>query len=115
MDYIYGYPKYIEDFCKEFNRYEITSGPFIEYIEQQIGEIEKCIEQISQDNFWKSISIILGIDAKLCLVLELLEICDFSDEEMIRIISNDYKSYFKELSGYNLREKTKPSLFFNIL
>lgn len=73
------------------------------------------IESISDETFWQVFPEILGIDAKVTLVIELLNYKEFSDEEIIRIAENDYATYFKELCGYNLKIETKHSIVFNIL
>lgn len=106
---------YIKNFFKNSAKLKIEADRLNGYINNLIDELEKLIEQISKDNFWEYLPKIIGIDAKLCLVNELIELDDFSDEEIIRLIENDYKTYFKELSGHTLTEETKPSLFFNVL
>lgn len=57
---------------------------------------------------------ILGLDAKLNLVSELSRFDDFSADEIIRITENDYKTYFKELCGYDLSIEKKNSIIFNV-
>jgi len=44
----------------------------------------------------------------------LCKIQEFSSNEIIRITENDYRTYFKELCGYNLSMKTENSMIFNI-
>lgn len=56
----------------------------------------------------------LGIDAKLTLLIELVSFENFSNKDIIRIVEDDYKNYFKELCGYDLKIKPKPSMIFNV-
>lgn len=85
-----------------------------DYLNSQLCNLEKLTANISKDTFWKTFPEILGIDAKLNLLVELSTFEDFSKDELIRIIENDYKNYFKELCGYDLSTKTRPSMIFNI-
>lgn len=86
-----------------------------DYLNAQFSELELLIENISQETFWHVFPKILGVDAKLSLLTELSPFEDFSKEEIIRIIEMDYLNYFKELCGYDLKMRTKPSLIFNII
>lgn len=84
------------------------------YCEKQLTEFGQLIESISKDNFWKILPKILGLDAKMNLISELSRFDDFSADEIIRMTESDYKTYFKELCGYDLSEETKNSMIFNI-
>ena len=88
--------------------------PLYEYLNAQLGKLDQLIVAISKENFWDVFSEILGVDAKLSILTELAPFGDFSNEEIIRIIENDYKDYFKELCGYDLKMKDKPSIIFYI-
>lgn len=85
-----------------------------DFLEQQLDLMEQLTLNISYENFWKVFPEILGIDAKLTLLVELIQFNDFSEEEIIRIIETDYRNYFKELCGFDLNTKTKHSMIFNI-
>ncbi|WP_428839266.1 DUF7006 family protein, partial [Enterococcus thailandicus] len=70
-----------------------------------------------EDNFWEVIPIVLGIDSKLVLLRELLVIVDdfdFDDEQVLKIVENDYRYYNKELCGYSINDSTNKSLIFKI-
>lgn len=84
------------------------------YLNSQLSNLEKLTANISKETFWEIFPEILGIDAKLNLLVELSTFEDFSKDEIIRIIENDYKNYFRELCGYDLSTKTRPSMIFNI-
>lgn len=84
------------------------------YLKDQLQRFQQVIERLSEETFWQLFPKILGIDAKLSIVAELIRFEDFSDEEIIRITENDYATYFKELCGYDLSMKPKPSLIFNM-
>ncbi|MHA6124537.1 DUF7006 family protein [Enterococcus mundtii] len=40
---------------------------------------------------------------------------NFSDEAIIRMVETDYRTYFKELCGYDLSMEPKHSIIFNVL
>lgn len=49
------------------------------------------------------------------IVSELISFDDFSSEDIIRIVENDYRTYFQELCGYDLSMDPKHSMIFNVL
>lgn len=84
------------------------------YVDGHFQKLDQLIEGISQETFWQVFPEILGIDAKLTLLTELMPFEDFSSEEIIRIIENDYRNYFKELCGYDLKMTDIPSMIFHV-
>lgn len=106
------------DYIKQFQAALDQSGAerttLIIYLDSQFQKFYQLIESISQETFWQVFPEILGIDAKLTLLTELIPFEDFSNEEIIRIVENDYKDYFKELCGYDLKMKDKPSIIFHV-
>lgn len=107
------------DYFNQFQAALVQSGsertPLTTYLNTQYEKLDQLIESISQETFWQVFPEVLGVDAKLNLLTELIPFDDFSNEEIIRIIENDYQDYFKELCGYDLKTKDKPSMIFNIL
>ncbi|BAO08473.1 hypothetical protein EMQU_2916 (plasmid) [Enterococcus mundtii QU 25] len=87
----------------------------ITYLTTQFQKFDLLIEGVSQETFWQVFPEILGIDAKLTLLTELIPFEDFSNEEIIRMVENDYQDYFKELCGYDLKTKDKPSMIFHLI
>lgn len=57
---------------------------------------------------------ILGIDAKLVIFTELIKVEEISTKQIIQIVEHDYRSYFKEVSGYSLNMKPRHSLVYNV-
>lgn len=86
-----------------------------QYLEKQFLKMEKLTAVISKSNFWQVFPEILGVDAKLTLMSELIQFADLSNEEVIRIVEDDYTGYFSELCGYDKNSNTNPSIVFNIL
>lgn len=87
------------------------------YLTQQFEQLHQLISTISPDNFWGNFPKILGVDAKLMLVAELIGY-DYSKlpiKEVLRIVETDYRTYFKELCGNELSTKNKYSMVFNIV
>ncbi|GKS54081.1 hypothetical protein U5M85_08525 [Enterococcus mundtii] len=66
------------------------------YLTQQFEELNQLISTISPDNFWENLPKIIGIDAKLTLMAEI--ICyDYSKlpiKEILRLVETDYRTYF---------------------
>ncbi|NAE15621.1 hypothetical protein GUI51_15100, partial [Enterococcus mundtii] len=85
------------------------------YLNTQIQQLETLVSQICQENFWKILPEILGIDARMRLVADLIDFDNFSDEEILRIAESDYLIYFKELCGYNRSMDPKHSMIFNVV
>lgn len=106
---------YIKQFQEALAQAEPERTTLAAYLDSQVKKLDQLIEGISQETFWQVFPEILGIDAKLTLVTELIPFEDFSNEEIIRIVENDYRDYFKELCGYNLKMKDMPSIIFNVL
>ena len=87
-----------------------------EYLENQFNQLNKLIKKISKETFWEIFPEILGIDAKLTLLIDLIELDEhFPNDEIIRMVEDDYQGYFKELCGYNLNTEPKPSMIFNVI
>lgn len=107
------------DYIKQFQEALEQSGSerstLKTYLDSQVQKLDQLIEGISQETFWQVFPEILGVDAKLTLLTELMPFEDFSNEEIIRIVENDYRDYFKELCGYDLRMKEKPSIIFHVV
>lgn len=108
QDYRNYFKTTIEDAGKE-------REPLVAYLNEQLDKLEQLTATISQETFWAIFPAILGVDAKLALLVELLLFDDFTNKEIIQMIENDYKSYFKELCGYDLKMETKPSMVFTII
>lgn len=106
---------YINYFKNTINCAGKEREPLTAYLNEQLGKLDQLIATISQETFWEIFPEILGVDAKLALLVELLLFDDFTNKEIIQMIENDYKSYFKELCGYDLKTKTKPSMVFSII
>ncbi|OTO08298.1 hypothetical protein A5882_003770 [Enterococcus sp. 4E1_DIV0656] len=106
---------YIKPFQSAFDQAGSERITLTAYLDSQIQKLDQLIEGISQENFWQILPEILGVDAKFMLLTELIQFEDFSNEEIIRIVECDYRDYFKELCGYDLKSKDKHSMIFNII
>lgn len=108
---------YVNSFYESFEKIykKRKSESLKQYINHEIKQLRKLVESVTISNFWQVIPRVLGIDAKLSIVLELIRFEDFSEEDIIRITESDYKSYFKELCGYTLDTETNLSIVFNVL
>lgn len=106
--------EYLSPFIMELSQSERKSDKIQEYMNLLVTQLDKLVDELSKDNFWTNFPSILGIDAKMLLIIELMSFEEFSDDEIIRIVESDYQSYFKELCGYDLSMETKHSLVFNV-
>ena len=108
--------EYINEF--QFEEKKMSAHPLIKnYIEDQVRKLQELIESLTAANFWIDIQLILGIDSKLVLLRELIvtiEDFDFTDEEVLKIVEQDYTCYNKELCGYQLNDVTSHSIIFKI-
>lgn len=106
---------YIKQFEKRILKQRQVSQKIKNYLYSQFLQLNRLVDGISKDNFWECSPVILGIDAKLLLLTELMSFEGFSDDEIIRIVEHDYRNYFKELCGYDLSKEIKESLVFNVI
>lgn len=111
-DYI---QKWHTTFHPYFNRYSCIE----EYCKQQLMEMSTLIDTISSENFWEVFPYLLGIDARLALLGELIDLLKddhlgLGSKELIELVEKDYPCYTKELCGYNLNSKTNYSLIFQV-
>ncbi|WP_429975009.1 DUF7006 family protein [Enterococcus sp. DIV0840c] len=108
-----------EDYLKEFKKVLTDSKRDVLqlefYLDKQIERMDSLLSQVSKDNFFEILPVLLGIDSRLALLVEMIKYEDFSNDSIIEIIEKDYVSYVKELCGYDLKTKTKHSLIFNIV
>ncbi|MFR0814127.1 MAG: DUF7006 family protein [Enterococcus casseliflavus] len=107
---------YLQGFQSTFEVVEKReSNALKDYLTDQIRHLNTLVDQISSENFWEVWPKILGIDAKINLVAELINFEDFSSEDILRIVETDYRTYVKELCGYDLSMETKHSMVFNVM
>lgn len=105
---------YITYFKKEISLRTNGSEELDSYLTSLFERFDQLIDALSKESFWEVFPELLGIDAKLVLLAELIRFDEFSVNELIRITENDYRTYFKELCGYDLKTETKPSMIFMI-
>ncbi|MEI1233327.1 hypothetical protein IGK30_003478 [Enterococcus sp. AZ178] len=106
---------YIKQFQVALDQVKSERTTLTTYLDSQVQKLDQLIESISQETFWQVFPKVLGIDAKLTVLTELIVFDDISNEEIIRIVENDYQDYFKELCGFDLKMKDKPSMIFHIV
>ncbi|MFW8576817.1 DUF7006 family protein [Enterococcus entomosocium] len=106
--------EYSSYYQKEFGNASRKEKDLKDYLIDLLRRLNQLTDEISRENFWSVLPRILGIDAKLNLLVELIKFEELPSEEIIRIIENDYQSYFKELCGYDLSMETRYSLVFNV-
>ncbi|MGM7317201.1 hypothetical protein ABRY77_16545 [Enterococcus casseliflavus] len=103
------------DYFRQVLNKKTKEQPLLEeYVEKQCDRLDQIMTQMSPVTFWQLFPELLGIDAKLNLMVELIQFEEFSVNELLRIVENDYRSYFKELCGYDLVTQTPPSIIFHV-
>lgn len=105
---------YIKGFIQVFTETKRDTKDLEVYVTAQVQRLDTLLDRLTQETFWQRWPEILGIDAKLSIVTELVHFEDFSSEEIIRMAETDYRTYFKELCGYDLSMETKHSMIFNV-
>ncbi|TPR56921.1 DUF7006 family protein [Enterococcus sp. OL5] len=111
-EYIYNW---LEVFKPFFIEYPQIEG----YCKKLLADIEDVITSVSPKTFWKLFPRLLGIDARLALLGETVNLLTDDDltigsEEIISWIETDYVTYTKEICGYNLSDATNGSLIFQV-
>lgn len=48
----------------------------------QVKTLDRLLEDISQDTFWTILPKVLGVDARLTLMVEVIQFEEFSNEEL---------------------------------
>lgn len=109
--------EYMRQFQESMPQDKKENEELNEYLAQQLNQLDQLTSTVSPDNFWENIPRILGIDAKLTLMAELIRY-DYNIipiKEMIRIVETDYRTYFKELCGNNLSTNDHYSMVYNVV
>jgi dimeric dUTPase (all-alpha-NTP-PPase superfamily) len=108
-----------KEYAHFFNEVIIESGKNTgkvkAYCNELFERLDKLTECISKDNFWEVFPEIIGIDAKLNLIVEMIKYEEFSNDDILRIVESDYRTYLKELCGFNFETPAKHSLVFNVI
>ncbi|MGG5311129.1 hypothetical protein IGJ83_003271 [Enterococcus pernyi] len=117
MKIILTQDEYIRQFQESMPQDKNENEALNKYQTQQFEQLHQLISTISPDNFWESLPKILGIDAKLTLIVELIsyDYNNFPIKEILRIVETDYRTYFKELCGNDPSIKNKYSMIFNVV
>ena len=106
---------YFRPFKEAIQSADVETEPLLLYFNTQRQRMIDLIDAIDPETFWQILPEILGIDAKLMLLIELIGFEDFPTQEILRIVEEDYLFYFKELCGYDLSMETKPSMLFKLI
>lgn len=101
---IHGSKKdYIARFQENATQSNRSTGELNAYLEKQTNRLAQLTADVLPENLWQTIPEVLGIDARLSLIAELIRYEDFSLEDILRIVEEDYRTYYKELCGYDLK------------
>ncbi|NBA62620.1 DUF7006 family protein [Enterococcus mundtii] len=109
--------EYMRQFQESIPQDKRKSEELNAYLAQQFEQLDHLTCTVSPDNFWENLPRILGIDAKLTLLAELISY-DYNIipiKEMIRMVETDYRTYFKELCGNNLSTTNNYSMVCNVV
>lgn len=111
--------EYIESWYNTFNTYFDQYGCIEAYCKQLLQDMRTLVDRISSDTFWELFPHVLGIDARLALLGELIDLLKddnlgIGSNELIAWVEKDYPYYTKELCGYNLNSQTNYSLIFQV-
>ncbi|MCW6016479.1 hypothetical protein K1Y38_27420 [Serratia marcescens] len=108
--------EYMRQFQESMPQDKRENEELNEYLIQQFEQLDQLTRMVSPDNFWENIPKILGVDAKLSLITELIRY-DYNKlpiNEILRIVETDYRTYFKELCGNNLSTNNYYSMVYNL-
>jgi hypothetical protein len=107
--------EYMARFQEDVSQSNRNTEELNAYLEKQINRLAQLTADVLPENLWQTIPEVLGIDARLSLIAELIRYEDFSLEDILRIVEEDYRTYYKELCGYDLKTETPPSIIFNVV
>lgn len=107
--------EYMSRFQKNVTQAKKETGELEQYLKQQYDRLNQLTSTVSPENFWEALPEVLGIDAKLSLITELIQYDDFSMKEILRMVETDYRTYFKEICGNELSVEGKYSIVFNVV
>lgn len=112
--------EYFEYFENLIKKYEIRNEfPLIvKEISTICDQLKSFISIISPENFFDIHAQIMGIDAKLQLYKFFLEESNdnsMTEDLIIKIVNDDYRSYFSEMVGFTQIDPIPNSLFFSVL
>ncbi|MRI75200.1 hypothetical protein FDP51_14725 [Enterococcus mundtii] len=107
--------RYMCQFQETVTQAKRETSELEEYLSQQFERLNQLTSEVSPDNFWETLPEVLGIDAKLTLIAELIRYDDFSMKDILRLVETDYRSYLKELCDNELSAATNHSLVFHVV
>lgn len=109
--------EYMRQFKENIPHDKRESEELNEYLAQQFEQLNQLTSTVSPDNFWEKLPRVLGIDAKLSLIDELIryDYNSLSTKEILQIVEIDYRTYFKELCGNQLNPTNNYSMIFNVV
>lgn len=85
---------------------------------QNCAELKKQIDLIDGRNFFRQLAQINGLESEIWILIEMCSIADsdgasiFSEEEILTIARNDFKTYFKEKCGMSIVSTPPHSIHF---
>jgi hypothetical protein len=111
---------YLYYFIEKANEqsFEIRFPQVKERILQNCAELKNSIASIDGRNFFQHLAQINGLESEIWILIEMCSIADsegasiFSEEEILTIAQNDFKTYFKEKCGINILNTPPHSLHF---
>ncbi|NMP59689.1 DUF7006 family protein [Enterococcus mundtii] len=107
--------EYMRQFQDTVTQAKRETGELEAYLAQQFEQLNQLTNVVSPANFWETLPEVLGIDAKLTLIAELIRYDDVSMQEILRLVETDYRTYLKELCGNELSAETNHSLVFHVV
>ncbi|MGG5325698.1 hypothetical protein IGJ83_003339 [Enterococcus pernyi] len=109
--------EYMRQFQENMPQDKKENEELNEYLKQQFEQLDQLTRTVSPENFWENLPRILGIDAKLTLMSELINY-DYNVipiKEMMKIVETDYRTYFKELCGNNVSTNNHYSIVCHVV
>lgn len=96
-------------------KYPLLSNEILKICE----EMKMKIKKISNKNFFCDLSYILGLDAKLQIILEFsseekINLLSLNEDEIITMSKKDYIFYFQEITGRSITDSSPHSIHFSV-
>lgn len=117
MQRITSSEQYFQIIEQQMNELNIQNYPLLlSYFFSIKKDFHECENSNNPETFFKAVSKVIRLDAKLVLLREEIKHLDYfgaSQDEIIKLVEQDSRVINKEFCGYRLTESPHTSLIFN--
>ncbi|MGX6962788.1 DUF7006 family protein [Vagococcus xieshaowenii] len=100
------YFAFFHDVCKQYH----TKTKLVHEIEIILTEMTHHLENLSAESSFECLGKLFGLDARLQIIFSFIDDEDLTEDEIMRLQSNDYKVFMKENYRFSGDDQV-PTLF----